>query len=91
MEVRRTDIRNKYLLRCLLTLLMLGSSAVYAQVPVKSYTVKNGKMYIALGKDIGKASLDSFINQHELYDLDLTACISTGSGGATRIRGRKTL
>lgn len=89
MEVRRTDIRNKYLLRCLLTLLMLWSWAVYAQVPVKSYTVKNGKMYIALGKDIGKASLDSFINQHELYDLDLTACISTGSTDTLKKLGWK--
>ncbi len=49
-----------------------------AQVPVKSYSVKNGKMYIAIGKDLPAASLDSFIKKYELFDLNLPVFVKTG-------------
>lgn len=36
-------------------------------------------MYIAVGKKLGKNSLDSFIAKYDLYDLDLKNFIKTGS------------
>ncbi len=60
-------------------LLLLCAQQLQAQVPVKSYTIKNGKMFIALGKDIPAASLDSFIKKYELADLDLLHFIQTGT------------
>lgn len=79
MEMRRAiTIIRKRAISCCMAMLLLACLQTNAQVPVKSYTVKNGKMFIALGKDIQKPSLDSFISKYELYDLDLQACISTG-------------
>lgn len=74
MEMRRVaTIRSFGLL-----LLVFMALRVAAQVPVRSYSIKNGKMFIALGKNIPKATLDSFIAKYDLYDLDLNNCISTG-------------
>ena len=39
----------------------------------KHYTIKNGRMYIELTKDIRPAELDSFIAQFDLQELDLKA------------------
>ena len=64
--------------RWFLLCLLLFVSYTKAQVPVKSYSVKNGKMFIALGKDISAASLDSFITKYELSDLNLPAFVKTG-------------
>ncbi|HQY11298.1 MAG TPA: hypothetical protein PK133_03765, partial [Ferruginibacter sp.] len=64
---------------CCCMALVMASLQMHAQVPVRSYTVKNGKMFIALGKDIERSSLDSFITKYELYDLDLLKCMSLGS------------
>lgn len=79
MEMRRLEaILNNWKKLCFVVVFVFASGQINAQVPVKSYTVKNGKMFIALGKDIQKASLDSFIDKYELSDLDLPACMSTG-------------
>jgi Glycogen recognition site of AMP-activated protein kinase len=50
-----------------------------AQSTVKNYTIKNGKMYIELGKQINNMSLDSFIAQYNLNDLPLKEAIHTNS------------
>lgn len=50
-------------------LLFLGTGAV-AQ-PLKAYAVKNGRMYVQLTRDMPVASLDSFIQQFDLFDLGL--------------------
>jgi hypothetical protein len=42
-----------------------------AQTPSKAYKIKDGKMLILLSKNITEPSLDSFIAQYDLYDLDL--------------------
>ena len=42
-----------------------------AQSPVKAYTIKDGRMFIALSKQLKDASLDSFITQYGLRDLAL--------------------
>ncbi|MGG9962790.1 hypothetical protein [Ferruginibacter sp. SUN106] len=52
-------------------LLLLFAQQAHAQVPVRSYSIKNGKMFITVGKDIPPIALDSFIKKYELADLDL--------------------
>lgn len=65
--------------RCILLCLLFFALHAHAQVPVKSYSVKNGRMYIALGKDITAPGLDSFITKYELYDLNLPVFVKTGN------------
>lgn len=42
-----------------------------AQKPILSYKVKDGKMFITIGKNIAASDLDSFVNQYSLADLYL--------------------
>lgn len=76
----------KWLLACCMVLLL---KTVQAQVPLKSYSVKNGKMFIAIGKDLHTDSLQSFITQYELSDLDLYTFIKTGSADSLNKLGWK--
>lgn len=65
---------------CCLAIALLLVQQLHAQVPVRSsYTIRNGKMIIALGKDLQPAALDSFIKKYSLYDLHLPYLIKTGS------------
>jgi 1,4-alpha-glucan branching enzyme len=57
-------------------LLLLYAQLVQAQV--RSYNIKNGKMFITVGKDIAATALDSFIKKYELTDLDLQHFIKNG-------------
>ena len=58
-----------------------------AQPPAKIYTIKNGKMYIQLSKQVGEASLDSFISQYALEDLAIKDFIRSGFKDSLRKRG----
>lgn len=74
MEVMSAKYRQRRLLRicaAMLWLMLCTAVSGLAQTPVKSYTVKDGRMYIALGKKLQDASLDSFIAQYDLQDLAL--------------------
>jgi hypothetical protein len=55
---------------CSLFFFSFLSVRVVAQ-PLSAYSIKNGRMYIQLTKDIRESALDSFIVQYELQDLDL--------------------
>jgi hypothetical protein len=55
--------------------------------PLKSYTIKDGKMQITLSKKITDRSLDSFIAQYDLYDLDLKSLIKKNSPDSLRKQG----
>ena len=80
MEMRRCNKSMlKWLLACFSLLLILAVQPAQAQVPVKSYSVKNGRMYIAIGKNLHQDSLKNFITQYELSDLDLNNFLKTGS------------
>jgi Glycogen recognition site of AMP-activated protein kinase len=71
MEMKSTV---RLLCRCFFScilLLLLPLHPLQAQQPVKNYTVKNGKMYITLAKNLPAASLDSFVNKYNLADLAL--------------------
>ena len=60
----------------LCVLLLLVAGAGHAQPPLKKYTVKNGKMYIELGKDLSEKSIDSFVVQFDLGELKLKDLIA---------------
>ncbi|HEX8316190.1 MAG TPA: glycogen-binding domain-containing protein [Flavisolibacter sp.] len=61
---------------CLLVLALLTAISGFSQ-PVKHYSIKNGRMYIELTKDIRPSELDSFIYQFELGELDLKTFLRT--------------
>jgi len=65
----------------LVSLFLLASPArVFSQGRnVRTYTIKNGRMYIALSRHIDKAQLDSFIVQYDLSDLDLPRALYSRS------------
>jgi len=65
----------------------LANSTLYAQEQGRVYTIKNGKMYIELNKDLPVASLDSFIERYELYDLSLKSFIKTNNEDTLKMRG----
>src|SRR4051812_22645264 len=72
MEIKSTIHYRKLLVHfCLVVPILLHSFCVNAQNTVKSYTVKNGKMYIELSKQIRETALDSFIRRYELSDIGL--------------------
>ena len=56
---------------CVFFLTVLAGAKTAAQKPVKSYTVKDGRMFIALSKQLSDASLDSFITEYDLNDFAL--------------------
>lgn len=62
-----------------LIMAMLFVQQGYAQVEVCSYKVKDGKMYIVIGKKLLPENLNNFIQKHELVDLDLPNFFKTGS------------
>lgn len=74
MEMRGVFHHMRILLRiacCISILTVLGTTKARAQEPVKAYTVKDGRMFIALSKQLSDASLDSFSAQYDLTDLAL--------------------
>jgi len=58
-----------HIIWCVLFLTILINTS--AQERVKAYTIKDGRMFIALSKQLTDASLDSFITQYDLNDLAL--------------------
>ncbi|MGZ8511762.1 MAG: hypothetical protein ACXWWA_15350, partial [Chitinophagaceae bacterium] len=74
MEMRGVFHHMRILLHiacCISILTVMSTTKATAQEPVKAYTVKDGRMFIALSKQLSDASLDSFIAQYDLTDLAL--------------------
>ncbi|MGF2411355.1 MAG: hypothetical protein ACQUYJ_03470, partial [Ferruginibacter sp.] len=86
---RCNTILYQWLVVCFMALLLMAAKSAQAQYPIKNYTVKNGKMFIALGKDLPAASLDSFIKKYELFDLNLAQYFKTGSADSLQKLGWK--
>jgi Glycogen recognition site of AMP-activated protein kinase len=61
---------------CLVAMVQLKT---LAQLPAKTYTIRNGRMYIELSRKIDTLSLDSFIARYNLYDLPLKQAIKSNS------------
>jgi hypothetical protein len=65
---------QKWVRFCLCLLILFTVTAAVelsAQPDAKHYTVKNNRMYIALGKQLSDASVDSFTRQYNINDLAL--------------------
>ena len=90
MEVKHTIAMLKKWLHmsvCAVFLILFLQLKASAQVPVKIYTVKDGKMYIELSKDMGEAALDSFISQFDLTELALKYFIKTNRQDTLKLMG----
>ena len=80
MEIKSTIHIRKLLVRfCLFTCALLYVIQLQAQYTLRSYTIKNGKMYIELNKQIRASSLDSFIVRYALTDIGLKQFITTNN------------
>ncbi len=93
MEMR---IRRKYIMKawlqtccCLIVFMLIAVVSSQAQDSLKVYTVKNGKMYIWLSKNLPVKELDQFIAQFDLGHLALKRFISTGDTDSIRLAGWK--
>jgi 1,4-alpha-glucan branching enzyme len=82
---KSTIVRRTILLAMLFVLAL--PYHVKAQEPAKRYTVKKGKMYIELGRQLGIASLDSFINNFQLQGLALKEFILKGFEDSLKANG----
>lgn len=74
MEIKLTiPVRRIVVCFCVYAVIFLSMipGTLEAQSNLKKYTVKGGKMYIELSKALKESSLDSFIAQYDLFDLDL--------------------
>ena len=90
MEISRTILFPLWLVRLVCSLLLIVlPSLIQAQGPVKKYTVKNGRMYIELSRDIPLNSLESFILQFELKELYLKEFILKNMEDSLRKQGWK--
>lgn len=80
MEIKRTCTDTWLWVRCCIcACLLLVYTNGFAQPQVKTYSIRNGKMYIELGKQITDSSLDSFITKYALADLGLKSFIKKGN------------
>jgi len=90
MEIRTAIWRSKKLLcfvMAFISMMLFLCISASAQEPIKVYTVKDGKMYIELSKNINEASLDSFIRRFDLADLALKYFIKTNKKDSLQMQG----
>jgi hypothetical protein len=70
----------------LMAFVFVGQASAQA---VAAYSIKNGRMYIQMSKDIKEAALDSFITGNELEDLCLKQFIKTNHSDSLQKLGWK--
>jgi hypothetical protein len=88
MSRRYRMLRSLGRITCCLLILLLVSGAAQAQ-PVMKYTVKDGKMFITLGKDLPEKELLDFIKQFDLQNLSLDRFLRNGFDDSLRRAGWK--
>lgn len=77
MEIKSTILSIKKLVqRGLIVLFILLFSSNYGFTQELKYNVRDGKMFIEISREVGEASLDSFIHQFELMELNLKKLIA---------------
>src|SRR5689334_17733802 len=91
MEMKRTgnwwcSVVRVFLCTCLF---IVFAQLLFAQQPLKNYSVKDGKMYIKISRQIKESSLDSFINQFDLDDIGLKQLIKTNKADSLQMLGWK--
>lgn len=92
MEIRNTIHIRPWLMRsCVCILILLGNffMELKGQPPIKHYTVKNNKMFIAIGKNMSDAAIDSFATEFNLRDLALKKYIRGVLRDSLKILGWK--
>lgn len=57
--------------------------------PIRKYSVKDGKMFISLGKDLSQQELKDFINQFDLQNLALERFLTSGFSDSLKKAGWK--
>lgn len=72
-----------------LLLTVICCTEMPAQWVKNKYTIKNGRMFITLDKQLSEASLDSFITQYGLYDLPLKQVLQNNSLDSLKKKGWK--
>src|ERR1700679_662436 len=97
MEMRKG--KNKYLLHnysllvgfslaCVLFLgMMPGKAFCQNDDGATSYKIRDGRMYIKLGRHIDRATLDKFVEKFDLSDLDLPKVLFSGNLDKIRAMG----
>ncbi len=74
---------------CCCMLLMLFISMYADAQPVMRYTVRDGKMFITLDKDLPKEELEGFIKQFDLQNLALDRFLKNGFADSLKKAGWK--
>ncbi len=75
--MRRTGyIRLLAFVVCVLLLFVAAGTKAQS---LNTYTIKNGRMYVQLSKPITEATLDSFVVQFDLADLDLKSFLKSNN------------
>src|ERR671913_176862 len=79
MEVNHSKLNMKRAWNRWMTVLPLLflCNLVFAQPPIKAFVVKKGKIYVTLSKDLPGETLDEFIEQYDLQELDLKTFVKT--------------
>jgi hypothetical protein len=72
MEIRKTCV-------CALLILVFTGMSAHAQFPAHGYTIKEGRMYISLTRNINIGALDSFMSRYNLNAIGLFQYIRTRS------------
>ncbi|MBB1284335.1 hypothetical protein HRH25_08130 [Flavisolibacter sp. BT320] len=85
MEMRRTC---HICLSAFVLCLLFFAATVKAQ-SFNTYTIKNGRMYVQLSKPVTESSLDSFIVQFDLSDLDLKSFLKSNKADSLHHYGWK--
>lgn len=79
--------RMRRILLILCISLLVTANHSIAQGPVKKYSVKNGKMYIELSKQLSEESIDSFVVQFDLGELMLKELVHRNMSDSLRKYG----
>lgn len=86
--LRLAKVGPGYCLWLLLVFFLTGLNA-HAQEPVHKYTIKEGRMYITLGRNIRLGSLDSFMSRYNLNAIGLYQFVRTRSMDSLKKMGWK--
>ncbi|MEO6488986.1 MAG: hypothetical protein ABIO04_03520 [Ferruginibacter sp.] len=74
--------RNVFIIVCFCTLLIS-----FENVSAQIYTIRNGKMYIEIEKNISPVELDSFIVQYDLSDVGIKHFLRTQTPDSIHMMG----
>jgi hypothetical protein len=87
MKSRHTIVNN--FIAGLIAFLAFALSEKTSAQAITAYSIKNGRMYIQISKDVRETALDSFITDNELADLDLKKFIKTNKADSLQKLGWK--